>query len=287
MTPPSTIHPLQPQQARTHGWQPARDVAFAGHMNVLPALVGELGALVPHVPLAFAKLSAERYALVMLTGFADGCNQLVDDTGRWVLQVLPLELQAHPFVLQAVPGHEEGAVPQYTLGFNHASGLYRETPLEATGDQRFFTDEGQPQPRLQRVIELLQQLLVQQQLTQRAVAALHQHGLLAPWQIQPRGAHPDERLPDGLYRIDEAKLNALRGETLEALHQAHAIALAYGQLLSMSRINALQRLKDIHAARRKAAPAPLTAPPPSPSLSLDLVQKLFDPAQPDTIQFNW
>lgn len=279
MTPPSTIRPLHPEQARTHGWHTARSALFVQQMNALPAQAGELGTLVPHVPLAFAKISAGRFALVMLTGFADGRNQLVDDTGRWVLQVLPLELQAYPFVLQAMPSQEEGAAPQFALGFNHASGLYRETPHEAAGEQRFFTDEGQPRPPLKGVIDLLQQLVAQQQLTQRAVAALHQQSLLVPWQIQPRAGHPGELLPKGLYRIDEARLSALKGEALEALHQAHAIALAYGQLLSMSRINVLQRLKDMHTSRRPAAPAPAVDPA--------IVEQMFGSGQGDTIQFNW
>jgi len=283
MIPPLDIRPLQPLQARTHGWQPVRNALFAQQMNALPAQVGELGALVPNVPLAFAKTSAERYALVMLTGFADGRNQLVDDMGRWVLQVLPLVLQAYPFVLQLAPNPQEGAANPYTLGFNHTSGLYRESPDHAAGEQRFFTDEGQPQPLLQRIIAVLQTLPAQQQHTQRAVAALQQHNLLVPWQVQPRAGYPDELLPQGLYRIDEPKLNALKGEALEGLHQAHALALAYAQLLSMGRIQVLQRLKDTHAARRPQHAAP--ANPPAPDAAI--VKQLFEPGQPDTIKFNW
>jgi len=74
-----------------------------------------------------------------------------------------------------------------------------------------------------------------------------------------------------------------KGEALETLHQVHALALAYAQLLSMSRINVLQRLKDVHAARRQQHAAMANPPTPDPSI----VQQLFEPGQPDTLQFNW
>ncbi len=252
MKPVPNPRPISPQKARTHGWQPARTFAFVQQMPALSAQIGELGALVPNVPLAFAKLGADRFSLVLVTGFADGRNQLIDEQGRWVLQVLPMELQVYPFALQAMPEQEDGAPSQFALCFNHASGLYREAPDEKGQEQRFFTEEGHPQALLQRVTDQLRGLMSQQRLTQRAVEALRQYDLLAPWQIQPREGHPDEVLPQGLYRIEESRLNALKGEALEALHQTHALALAYGQLLSMSRITVLQRLKDVHVARQPA-----------------------------------
>lgn len=276
------VQPLHPTQAREHGWQPARNLATLRQVNLLPAVAGELGALVPNAPLAFARLGADRYAFVVVCGFADGRNQLLDEQGRWLLQVLPMELQAYPFALQAMPSPQAGAQPQYTLCFNHGSGLYREAPDAAAGEQRFFNDDGEPQAALQGVIERLQRVLAQQHLTQRAVAALQQHELFTPWQIQPRAGQPDELLPQGLYRIDEPKLNALGGEALEALHQVHALALAYGQLLSMSRTGVLQRLKDVHTARQQQAATAL-APNPDPAI----VQQLFDPAKGDTLQFNF
>ena len=252
-------------------------------MPALSAQIGELGALVPSVPLAFAKLRADRYVLVLITGFADGRNQLVDDQGRWLLQVLPMELQTYPFALQPGARPDAASPAQYTLCFNHGSGLYREAPDAAAGEQRFFTDDGQPQPLFKAVTGQLQKLLGQQRRTQRAVNALKEQALLVPWQIQPREGHPDELLPQGLYRIDEARLNALKGEALEALHQVHALVLAYGQLLSMGRIQVLQRLKDVHAARRR--PQATSANPAAPDPSI--VQQLFEPGQPDTLQFNW
>jgi hypothetical protein len=263
--------------ARTHGWQPVRQFWFAQQLPALQVSIAELAALVPNAPLAFAKVADDRFTLAMLTGFADGRNQLVDDQGRWLLQYLPLELQAYPFALQPVP-HTEGVERTLGMGFNHASGLYREAPNAEAGEQRFFTDDGQQQPLFKRVLEHLQKQIGQQQLTQRAVAALQQAQLLTPWQIQPREGHTDELLPKGLYRIDEPKLQQLQAQELETLHKANAIALAYGQLLSMGRTIVLQRLKDTHAARRApAAPAP----------DLGVVQKMFEPGKPDTVQFNW
>jgi hypothetical protein len=285
MKPLPNLRPLSLYEARSHGWLPARTFAFVQQMPVLSAQIGELGALVPSVPLAFAKLGVDRFGLVLVTGFADNHNQLVDAQGRWVLQVLPMELRVYPFALQAMTGQEDGAPSQFALCFNHASGLYREAPDEKGQEQRFFTEDGHPQALLQSLTDQLQGLVSQQRLTQRAVEALRQHDLLAPWQIQPREGRPDEVLPQGLYRIEESRLSALKGETLEALHQAHALALAYGQLLSMSRITVLQRLKDVHEARLQAQAAAATQG--TQAVDPAIVQQAFDLVKGDTLKFNF
>lgn len=275
---------IHADSAKTHGWRPVTDFSFARALPALAVQLGEMGGLATSLPLAFAKVAQDRYTLVVITGFADGRNQVVDSQGRWLLQVLPMELQCYPFTVQPLPTQaldgQGAAEAKRELGvcFNHQSGLYREAPDAAAGDVRFFTDEGQPHPAFKAITERLQRNIAMQRRTQRAVAALQQHQLLIPWQIQPREGHPDERLPQGLYRIDEPKLNALKGEALESLHQVHALALAYGQLLSMGRITVLHRLQDTHAARQQPA-----ASTPDPSV----VAQVFGSGQGDTIKFNF
>lgn len=264
--------------AKHQGWRPATEFGFARQLPAIAAQLAELGPLTPNVPLAFARMGNDQYALVAVTGFADGRNQLVDDQGRWVLQYLPLELQSYPFTLQPLK-QEEGSPVTLGVAFNHASGLYRESPDPTAGEQRFFNDEGKPQPGFALITQMLQRRVTQQRMTQRAVKALQDAELLIPWQIQPREGQPDEVLPKGLYRVDEAKLNTLKGEALQTLHEAHALALAYGQLLSMSRLTVLQRLKDAHTARRQASAT--TQPDPA------VVEQVFGGGQGDTMKFNF
>ena len=275
---------IDAQAAKTHGWQPVADHKFALSLPAVAVQLSEIGALVPTAPLAFAKLGPDQFALVAVTGFADGRNQLIDDQGRWCVQYQPIELRCYPFGAQPIAQNNEGPTT-FGVCFNHDSGLYREAPDESLGQQRFFSDSGQPMPGFTQITELLRHSRVQQQLTQRAVKALQDAELMTPWQVTAPAGAGGESLPKGLYRVDEVKLNQLKGGTLEQLHQVHALGLAYAQLLSMSRLAVLKRLKDVHAAKRQGAQLSEARTPPAPDLAL--VKQLFEPNQSDTIKFNW
>lgn len=260
-TPPNPL--IDTQTAQGHGWLPPTSFSFATGWCAVPVQMSELGTLVPSVPLAFARAAPGRFTLVAVTGFADGRNQLVTNDGRWVLQYVPMDLGCYPFRVLPI-AQSADAKATYGVGFNHASGLYRAAPDVAAGEQLFFTADSKPQPAFQQMTERLQRTVQQQRFTQRALAALEAAELLVPWQVQPRDGHPEETLPAGLYRVDEAKFNTLTGDVLGTLHQVHAIALAYAQLLSMTRLVVLQRLKDTHlaAAQQSAAQAPSPQPVP-------------------------
>lgn len=271
------IQPIHLRKARSHGFARPRDYRFVLHQPAIAVHLSEVGALVPTLPLAFAKLQDDSYLLVAVTGFADGRNLLVDDSGRWGMHYVPNQLCVYPFSLRPL-ANQEASEQALAVCFDHASGLYRESPNVEIGESYFFDDEGQTQALFQEVTEQLRQHMAQQQQTQRAVTALLQAQLLAPWRIPGSDARPDSVLPRGLYCVDEAKLNSLKGDALEALHHVHALALAHAQLLSTGRVTVLQRLQTAHASRNKG---------PQPPVDPAIVKQMFEPGQPDTIQFNW
>lgn len=277
----ATVVPIGFTTAQTHGWKPPGNYHFARTMPVAWVQLGELSALVPNLPLAFARTATDEFKLVAVTGFADGRNQAVAEDGRWVLPYVPLGVACYPFVAQRLPASAEGK-PAVGVCFNHDSGLYRDAPDAALGEMPFFRADGSAQPLFRRMTERLQQAVSQQPLTQSAVLALQQAGVLSPWQVQPREGHPEETLPAGLFRVDEPKLNALSGEALHTLHQVHALALAYSQLLSMGRLAVLHSLKDAHERAAQAAAAKAAAVP-DPSI----VEKLFDGGMGDTLKFHF
>ncbi|RTL26673.1 MAG: hypothetical protein EKK49_17995 [Rhodocyclaceae bacterium] len=273
----TTLVALRSDEHRMHGFRRVENYRFALNQPVVAVQLAELSALVPTLPLAFAKLPGGRFMLVAVTGFADGRNLMINEAGRWGGLYLPNQFRAYPFSLQvSLSGTEGQSDPErrFVLCFDHASGLYRETPSLAAGEVRFFDDEGQPQPMIQEISNFLTQTAVAQEVTQQAVAALEKAELLTPWQLP---AESEQQLPKGLYRVDEARLQELDGAQLDSLHRLHALSLAYGHLFSMSRVVVLQRLQQEHRKHVKVPPA----------VDLDLPQKLFDLTQSDTLKFNW
>ena len=255
---------------RYHGWRRPTGLALARQEAFAPLVLAELAPALPQYPLALARLPGGDYRLGAVLGLTAGQNLWLDDNARWRGGYVPSCYRGYPFALQRMPGDDQRAA----LCFDGDSGLYCEAPDAARGELRFFDDDGQPQAVTQQMLQFLQTRLTAQDHTQKAVNALAQADLLVPWawpaQLPlPPGAQPLQ----GLYRVDESRLNQLDAHGLLALLQAQALPVAYAQMFSMPRLAVLQKM------------APQHAPPPPPDLTA--VQKLFEPGQPDTIQFNW
>ncbi|MDR9500031.1 MAG: SapC family protein, partial [Hydrogenovibrio sp.] len=116
-----------------------------------------------------------------------------------------------------------------------------------------FSDEGELSEPMKKVATFLQQCDQNRLATQQAVNALDQAGLIAPWPIKAKISDDEVKAIEGLYKIDEAKLKALSGETLASLNQANALAIAYSQLASVPRLKGLAQLYKLHEAEQKKA----------------------------------
>ena len=104
------------------------------------------------------------------------------------------------------------------------------------------------------MLELLSQVERSRMATQAAVDALAAAGLIQPWPLNIQQG--EQNVPvTGLYRIDEAALNALENEAFLTLRRSGALLVAYAQLLSMNQLAVLQRLIQIQAKLKAPAPS--------------------------------
>ncbi|MBC3873052.1 SapC family protein [Undibacterium flavidum] len=281
MTP--NIQAIDQISAAQHGFRPVSNYLFAKEQPALPIQISEIGALVASLPLAFAKMPDGMFVLVAVTGFKDGRNLFVDEQGRWGGRYLPNHLRAYPFSLQAA-GAKSDNEQQFQLCFDRASGLYCEKPDANQGEIRFFDDAGNQQETLKQAIQFLSDIVIKQNLTQTAVNSLAAANLLKPWApiMNTAGitAEPTTTVPQGLFCIDEQALRTIEDATLVQLHRDHALAIAYAQLLSMSRVTVLVELLKRHQALAKAAEkiAPLD--------TKNLAQMFGDP-QGEILKFDW
>tara|TARA_B110000977_G_C10738758_1_gene362145 strand:- start:71 stop:583 length:513 start_codon:yes stop_codon:yes gene_type:complete len=124
------------------------------------------------------------------------------------------------------------------LCINEASGLVVESTEEGND---FFDDENQPVQGIKDMVNFLSQVEASMLVTERAVNALADADLIAPWEINLKQG--EEVVPvDGLFRVDEATLNKLDDEDFLTLRKAGAVAIAYAQLFSISQLAVLERL---------------------------------------------
>ena len=225
-------------------WRRYTSYAFAAGETLIPLVVAELAQAVPAMPLGFVQ-SGKGFQLVAVTALQQGGNLFVAPDGRWLGAYVPAALRGYPFRL-VKPQDRADSI----LCIDEASGLV----VEAGQGETFFDEDGQPSKALRDVFELLSQVERSRMVTQAAVGALAAASLVQPWPLNIQQG--EQNVPvTGLYRIDEAALNALENEAFLTLRHSGALPVAYAQLLSMNQIAVLQQLSQIQAKLKAPAPS--------------------------------
>lgn len=270
----SSILPLDASRHRYHGWKHLAHYPFATGDAWVPLVLAELTSALPIYPLAFTSRPGGGYQLVALQGLYEGENLYLDAaSGRWLGGYIPCHYREYPFGLHEVDTGENRTL---MLCVDIDSGLYRESPNPALGEERFFDDTGKPSALLQNFIAILKMTFRHRELTNRAVDALAAAGLLESCELTVENQLPGRSKLQGLFRVREEALNTLDGQTLERLRNVHALTVAYAQMFSVSRLEILRQL----SARCTHATVPTEAP------SLSLLETLFGGSQDDTLIFN-
>jgi hypothetical protein len=235
----------------THGnrrWQRFSFHQFAAKDSVAALVAHEMGVACINLPLAFIWQS-ERFLPVAVQGFERDMNLFVAPDGRWLGRYTPAGYRSYPFALG------KAAEGQLVLCVAEDSGLIFDGDTAPSNGSdvsrlRFFADDGQLDPAVSEVLSFLEKTQSSREATERICAALNAEGLLVPWAIQIKVPDGKRKL-EGLYRVDEAKLQNLSGDSLKKLNQVGALSVAYCQLVSMHNIQLLATLAQLHHSSDK------------------------------------
>lgn len=231
--------PLDANQHAQGGWLPYTDYLFAADQTLVAVSLEEVPHILKSVPLAFREVGAGCYQLVAVQSLTQNVNLCVAPNGRWLTGYIPALYRAYPFRLQ--PNENQR---QWSLCVDMDSGLW----LANAGEQgkRCFNDSGEDSETLKQLRSFLNKVMQGQALAARAVNALANEQLIQPWPLKTQGDNEQVQQVEGLYRIDEKRLNALAPEALSTLRDAGGLSLAYAQLLSQHRLNNLAELYRLH-----------------------------------------
>lgn len=223
----------------------AQYYAFAAEDSLIPVVAAELPQLVPMLPLAFLP-SGDSYLLVAVASLIPGQNLFVaPGSGQWLGSYVPAGLRGYPFKMIKPDGLQHAV-----LCVIEDSGLLAD---QGEGTD-FFDGAGKPTQPLQELAAFLSQVERNREITQVAVDALNSAGVIQPWLLQTE--KDGATVPvNGLFRIDEAALNALDAETLKNLGDKGALAIAYAQLFSMNQLSVLEKLKPMREQLQAQAQA--------------------------------
>ena len=208
-------------------WRRVDSYAFAGTDAVAPLVVQELAKACMSLPIAFIQQN-DAFVPHAVQGLEQGRNLFVVN-GKWVAPYIPAAYRGYPFALAQGDGDDLHLCVDMDSGLVGAGEGF---------DQPFFDDAGEAAKPVKDALNFLQQIHRNRAVTKRVCAALAAEDLFQPWPLTVQG--PDgERRVDGLFRIDEARLNTLDPDSLARVQKAGGLPVAYCQLLSMGNIQTL------------------------------------------------
>jgi hypothetical protein len=231
---------ITPQQFANKAWQRYTGYAFAAKANAIPVVAAELANLVPALPLGFVQANDGSFQLVAITSLQPGTNLFVAPKGDWIGQYIPAVLRCYPFLLRKAPDKDESI-----FCIDENSGL----AVEPGKGEAFFDEAGRPAQALNDMLAFVSQVETSRVVTQAAVDALQAADLIQNWPLQMQNGGRTIAV-EGLYRINEAMLNAVPSHVLLSLRAAGCLPLAYAQLLSMNQLAMLQTASDLQERLR-------------------------------------
>lgn len=223
--------------------------------HLVPIISQDFFVLAAEFPLVFVKDSrVDKFVPVAIMGLREGEN-LYCQTEEYKAQVVPLRFHNPPFQMTKVD--EQG--DQLALLVEEDSPLVSET--EGTP---LFNENGERSEYLEKRIESLLQAAQQAVQTENICKLFADKELFSTQQLQLQFQPDSPRYNiDGIYTIDEQKLNGLSDEDFLEFRKLGLIPLIYAHLSSLQqlrRISEMQYHADKAMGRIGEAPAQPEAP---------------------------
>lgn len=198
--------------------------------NMVPVFVSEFLKLVVHYPILFSKNSATgQFVCIALLGFEEGQN-LFWGNAKWNSIYTPLSITRHPFFV----AENENPDAEYLVCIdmdNHA--------VNETHGERLFEQDG----KATRFLELAQSSLIElvegEKQTAEFIDVLVNLELLVPLSLDITFNNGQSKHINGLYSVDEDKLENLNRDGFDRLRNSGFIQAIYTQIASLGQIYAL------------------------------------------------
>jgi hypothetical protein len=210
---------------------------YGDDVMVAYSFASEFRNLQAHYPIVFFKgEDGTRFSAGALLGFEEGENLfLKDDT--WDATYVPLAMQHRPFLI----GQSGGEMVMH-VDLDHPR-------ISRTEGEPVFLEYGGSSEFVERMGSTLRAIHEGLQTAPAFSAALLEHKLLESFVFDITLANGSQHRLSGFYTINEERLNALDGATLESLNKAGYLQPIYMVIASLSNLRALaERKLKAHAA---------------------------------------
>ena len=229
MSQPAVLDNVTHRQLRIHT---GRSAALGDARNFALALPAEFRQVQGHFPIVFQLLEGDgAFQPIALFGLEEGQNLFLTDNG-WDAPVVPMALQRDPFMI--------GRAPDDTLQLHIDMDSPRIVrPEEGEVGTALFMPHGGFSDYLDHVVNLMESLHAHAQQLPLFIEALMQHQLLEPFVLDIEMPGGEQSRLTGLFTINDERLAALPGATLEALSRDGHLLLIYMQVASLAQLPVL------------------------------------------------
>lgn len=234
---------------------PSNQYFHAAKDSVVRLVGAEFAKAATNMPIAFvpedtASDSNKNFFPVAVLSLQQEENLFVGPNGQWLGQYVPALFRRYPFILAQT---DKDNPDQLTLAIDEDANRLTDSPEGLS----LFEEDGELSEHLRGVLDFLQQLETNTRATSQACQYLVKHDLLVPWQIAVAQEDGTKTPVNGLYCVDEGKLDALSDEAFLELRHSRALVIAQMQMFSMQKLsifNVLARTKSQLAAQEKQKP---------------------------------
>ena len=209
-------------------------------VNVARVFPGELIQLQTEYPLFFIRNKEEGgFAPVALLGFTDKENLFLDENG-WDAGYVPLSIERQPFLIgfqqQVVDGVPTEA-PVVHIDLDHPA-------VSDTEGERVFLPHGGESPLLERISSMLMTIHAGHAAAKSLSEMLVGLELIESLTLSVELKDGSKESLQGLYTINEDKLQTLNASALEALHRKGHLRDVYMMLASLPNVSRLIERKN-------------------------------------------
>lgn len=208
------------------------DYSHVAEQHIVPVTLHEISRAATEYPIVFVKNSdTNEFQSVAMLGLKPGQNLSVKD-GKWQGLYIPAVVRDYPLGLVLNPDVKD----KVWIGIREEA-----KEVSKTDGQPLFVD-GKETPLLETRKKALISHYEQDQATRGILGFLNEKGLLINQTLTVDVAG-EKRNINGLYVIDEAKLNELSDEAFLDLKKRGLLGPIFGHLGSLNQVNRLARVE--------------------------------------------
>ncbi len=211
--------------------------------NMVPIVMDEFLKTATRFPIVLTKnTETGQFSVIALCGFEVGEN-LFYRAGKWESLYIPLNILRQPFYLGSDNSEKEE---------QHIICLDLDSPCITDKGKRLFDENGEPEKYLTEMQSMLATLYHGERATREFINTLTALDLIQQMSLDIKFDNGDALKVQGIYTIDEQKLNALSSEQFSKLRQSNLLFPIYSMIQSLGHIHWMVNQRNIRNEDAKA-----------------------------------